>query len=524
MNKIHIKFTSAIGDEISLNYGAEDIFATESKKTIVERLASLKNRRYNPQQITSNAIPYRNINTVVHRKPLRETAYYYDSDSWFRDYDYIVEYNKSGVVTREIQTGYYPDGSVKAAIDATYELNEHDYPLTETYSVSEDGVNWRKWGLIKNIYDKKRTNAVLNRETYGWDDKKENWRYIPSSYLYHLTQVFYDDDGRISANVLWYGTDKDGMATDRITYRYDGNGALVSILWEYLTPSEIQKMEATDIVWHHTNGNYITYGNDIYDIFDDDIRNNAPLSYVVTEYDSDGNTLKKKGRVSYNYDDSGRLILKKTVTGEHSRIFIDRLEYDLDANGSYSEEHVYATDNNGNGVIGLDEVEGYSKTERIFDDRGNIILKNEYVLDDDEPYLDFCTCHTYKDSTPRIDFSTRHTYKYGDEGEILEESIEVKPSGCSGFVPKSRYVYSDFVDIVPTDLPDEPEKKKSIMVTYRNESLFFGDTEGITFTVCDMKGRICMKGKTSREISVNNLSTGLYKVVIGGYSVKFFKK
>ena len=310
MNKIHIKLTSATGDVISLNYDAEDIFSAESKKTIVERLASLKNRSYNPQRRYANVIPYNNVSAKVLRKPLMETAYYYDNGSWFHDYDYIVEYNKSGVVTREKQTGYYPDGSVKAAIDAIYELNENDNPITETYSVSEDGANWRKWGLIKNVYDKKRTNAVLNRETYGWDEFKENWRYIPSSYLYHLTQVFYDDIGRMRTNILWYGTERDGIATDRITYRYNDEGVLDSILWEFLTPNEIQKMEATEIVWHHTNGNYITYGNDIYDIFDDDIRNNAPLSYKVTEFDSDGNAIKRLGKVTYDYDDKGRLVLK----------------------------------------------------------------------------------------------------------------------------------------------------------------------------------------------------------------------
>ena len=523
MNKIHIKLTSATGDVISLNYDAEDIFSAESKKTIVERLASLKNRSYNPQRRYANVIPYNNVSAKVLRKPLMETAYYYDNGSWFHDYDYIVEYNKSGVVTREKQTGYYPDGSVKAAIDAIYELNENDNPITETYSVSEDGANWRKWGLIKNVYDKKRTNAVLNRETYGWDEFKENWRYIPSSYLYHLTQVFYDDIGRMRTNILWYGTERDGIATDRITYRYNDEGVLDSILWEFLTPNEIQKMEATEIVWHHTNGNYITYGNDIYDIFDDDIRNNAPLSYKVTEFDSDGNAIKRLGKVTYDYDDKGRLVLKKTVTGERCRIFIDKLEYDLDANGSYSEEHIYATDNNGNGMIGRDEIEGYSKTERIFDEKGNIILKNEYVLDDDDPYLDFCTCHTYKDSTPRIDYSTRHIYKYGSEGEILEETIDVKPNGFSDFVHKSQYVYSDFIYIVRKDSSEEPEKK-SVLVTYRNESLFFDGSEGSVFTVCDMQGRIYMKGKTSHEISVRNLSTGLYKVNINGYTVKFFKK
>ena len=174
-------------------------------------------------------------------------------------------------------------------------------------------------------------------------------------------------------------------------------------------------------------------------------------------------------------------------------------------------------------MIGRDEIEGYSKTERIFDEKGNIILKNEYVLDDDDPYLDFCTCHTYKDSTPRIDYSTRHIYKYGSEGEILEETIDVKPNGFSDFVHKSQYVYSDFIYIVRKDSSEEPEKK-SVLVTYRNESLFFDGSEGSVFTVCDMQGRIYMKGKTSHEISVRNLSTGLYKVNINGYTVKFFKK
>ena len=524
MNKIYIKLTSATGDVITLSYDAEDTRDAQSKKTVIERLADLKNRSYNPQRRFANVLPYRDRPKTAHKVPLRETASYYDTGRWFRDYDYIVEYNRTGSITREKQTGYYPDGSVKAAIDALYELNEHDHPLTETYISSEDGETWRKWGLIKNVYDKKRSNAVLIRETYGWDYINENWRYVSSSYLNHLTQVFYDDLGRITKNILWFGAEKDGIPTDRITYRYDYRGVLTSILWEYLTPSEILKLEATDIEWHHTNGNYITYGNDIYDIFDDDLRNNAPLSYNVTEYDSEGREIKRHGRVTYKYDEQGRLLLKKAVTGERCRIFIDKYEYDLDENGSYSEEHVSATDNNCNGMIERNEVDSYGKTERIFDEMGNIIERNEYVLEDDEPYLDFGTRHTYKDSKPHIDFSTRHTYKYGDDGEILEETVDVKDSRHKEYVPKSRYVYSDFIDIIPTDITDDPDKKKSVLVTYRDGSLYFCGTEGSSFTVCDMQGRICIKGKASPEISVNNLTTGVYMVNIGGRSVKFFKK
>lgn len=144
----------------------------------------------------------------------------------------------------------------------------------------------------------------------------------------------YDDYGRRVTNILWYGSEKDGMATDKITYIYNDNNVLERILWECLTPSDIIKMEAYDIKWHHTNGNYITYVNDIYDIFDDDINNNAHLAYSVTEYDSNGNAVKRKGMVTYQYDEEGRLIQKKTITGEHRRIFIDTLVYDLDENDS----------------------------------------------------------------------------------------------------------------------------------------------------------------------------------------------
>ena len=514
---IYIKFKSATGDVISVNYEAEDICATESKKTIVERLASLKSRRYSPQG--KSVIPY----SQQQRKPLRETAYFYDDGTWYRDYDYIVEYNKTGMMTHEKQTAYNRDRSVKAAIDGIYELNENGFPITETYNVSEDGVNWRKWGLIKNIYDKKRTDAILNRETYGWDSMRDSWQYIPSSYLYHLTQVVYDENGRITSNILWYGSEKDGMATDRITYQYDNIGVLKSILWECLTPGDIIKMEAYDIKWLRTNGNYITYGNDIYDIFDDDITNNAPLSYSVTEYDSNGNAVKRKGRVTYKYDEKGRIVQKKTITGEHRRIFIDTLVYDIDANGSYSEEHVYGTDNNDDGVISCDGIEDYSKTERIFNEHGNLILKNEYVLTDDTPFLDFGSCHTYKDSTPRIDKSTRHSYKYGSNGEILEETIDVMHYGESAYTPKLRYEYFDFTDIVQSISPIGLQNN-STLVTYRNESIFFNEFEGSAFTVVDTHDMICMKGKAPHELSVKNLSKGMYKLTINGLTIRFYKK
>ena len=518
---IYIKIKSATGDVISVNYEAEDICAVESKKTIVERLANLKSQRYSPQCRSANVIPYRHVQ--MQRKPLRETAYYYDDGNWYRDYDYLVEYNKSGMMTHEQQTAYNPDMSVKAAIDGTYELNENGFPITETYNVSEDGVNWRKWGLIKNHYDKRRIDAILNRETYGWNSMRDSWQYIPSSYLYHLTQVVYDDYGRIVTNILWYGSEKDGMATDRITYIYDEDGVIERIVWECLTPSDIIRMEAYDIEWHHTNGNYITYGNDIYDIFDDDITNNAPLAYSVTEYDSNGNAVKRKGRVTYQYDEEGRMIQKKTITGEHRRIFIDTLVYDLDDNGSYSEEHIYGTDNNGDGMIGCDGIEDYSKTERFFNENGNIVLKNEYVLDDDSPFLDFSTCHTYKDSAPRIDKSTRHTYKYGSNGEILEENIDVKPYGASEYKPKSRYEYFEFTDIAQT-LPPAGLQSSSSLVTYRNDNLFFNDYEGSAFTIVDTHDRICMKGSAPQELSVKNLSAGMYKLTINGLVVRFYKK
>ena len=87
-----------------------------------------------------------------------------------------------------------------------------------------------------------------------------------------------------------------------------------------------------------------------------------------------------------------------------------------------------------------------------------------------------------------------------------------------------RLVVLKHILVSLNDVTDDPDKKKSVLVTYRDGSLYFCGTEGSSFTVCDMQGRICIKGKASPEISVNNLTTGVYMVNIGGRSVKFFKK
>ena len=136
----------------------------------------------------------------------------------------------------------------------------------------------------------------------------------------------------------------------------------------------------------------------------------------------------------------------------------------------------------------------------LMDERGNI--KEQQIFS-----RDYSTGELYQDGGYNFDY----TY---ENDMLVEEIYSDYNNYTQEYEIAERWVYSDFSG-VSTGI-DDAEFKVPAFATIADGMLQFVNAEGESFVVCDVQGRICMKGTVSSDrVSAESLDNGIYFVKVG---------
>lgn len=351
-------------------------------------------------------------------------------------------------------------------------------------------------------------------------------------------------------------------AKESIAYRYNDKNLVDSIgimsldeaphydLFEYNEFGKVTKTKGYDDLY--INGNYRLTS------FIDYEYNDKKQMSVRLNYNDFGDGAQLSGRLSYSYDDEGRL--SKIVyeyslgSGMFEKFMEDVYKYDdkgrIDCIESYEEsvftgeieltvKQVYAYKDNSDAVLSVityqkfdDEMKETGKREVSYDEAGNVIVdktyrvnsKGEYNIESSDEYKYDLTV-TAENIVMPYDFEAPDLAHENIKNKILSRDFSALDVDTEEFKYVSTYYYNYSSVGTGISTVTESNGKPMIRINYSgNLLLISSELTGENVGIYDISGR-AVRGYivNGNSVDISMLRSGVYVAKIGDKSFKFRK-
>ena len=344
-------------------------------------------------------------------RPVSTADYMYEEGEWILMGETTFEYDARGNATRQTVN----DGGYLSVVTLTY--NDDNMVTERLETEGEEGGDLVNSAKRTYVYDSVVKDFCIERMGYNWAD--DGW---VKNFYCETNKITRNTDGNITEIIkslplgedltpaykcIWHYDATTGKA-DEYYYYTNTNGAVT--LWE---PSEVSYK---NIVWQNTDGQMT---KDFLELFEGANRLSSAEAYYEGELD---------GHIFATYSGENDYTVKNT-TIDPSEVGEMLVRETIDDNGSYRISIFSYVDEDDNIV----EEPFSSEVETVtIDEHGNII----------EDRLE----STYGDEPP-ITASEKYEYTYDDNGNPTEMITSVYDEEAEDFVPQSKTVYSDYIDV-----------------------------------------------------------------------------
>lgn len=386
-------------------------------------------------------------------KPLHETMFLPDGDSWIYAADYTYVYDKKGNVLENSMT----DG--ESTLKRTNTYDENGQITLQIDEESEDGNEFTASSKRLQEYDKVVTNFITKHEVYLWDSDAQSWT---AGSNFYKTEITRDSKNRV-VEVVTYDWDEQSYfpnLKNEIVYDEETNKPkeFVKYVNQFpgsQSPTWAIALKMKDMVWKTTDNQLVGDINTWYE------GNNLVAKATVYTVGEDGQD-KEEGIYNVTYDDKGGFVVTVESVDKTYKGLVEK-KY-TDENGSYELVNKEYQEQNGDGQLTEDEVSSFLKQVQTYDSHRNITGQAQYdALDENGQEV--------------MTYATKFENKYDSEHDALAEVVTLDyDTDLAEYVPTMKVVSDQFVDVTNTDgiLRPVVNQKTSGKAIYNAQGVFVG--------------------------------------------------